>query len=118
MFDIYDIWHLLCIYISIWVSKEAANYLRYPTQIFLGPKIEIFYFLIFPSYISDFPLYSLGGLRSVASHGKELFPVIFFSGMPQNLQEIENVFISDFWFIMGHPSHPHIIKTSIMKNNV
>ena len=43
-YDKYDIWHLACIYISIWVSKEAleprnaANHLRYPTKLFLGPK--------------------------------------------------------------------------------
>ena len=64
--------------------------IKYPTKIFLGPKIEISYFLIFPLYFSEFPLYTLGGLRSVASHGKELFPVIFSSSMPQYLQEIEN----------------------------
>ena len=42
--DIYDISHLTCINISIWVSKEAlnlrnaANYLKYPTKLFLVPK--------------------------------------------------------------------------------
>ena len=44
-----------------WCQKKcnAANHLKYPTQIFLGPTIEISYFLIFPLYFSEFPLYIL-----------------------------------------------------------
>ena len=113
---IWHIWHVWCsdihhMYVCQYGCQKkrkdlrnAANHLRYPTKMYLWPKIEISYFLIFPLYFSEFPLYTLGGLRSVASHGKELFPVIFSSSMPQYLQEIENLFISDFWLIMGHPS--------------
>ena len=42
--------------------RNAAKHLRYPTKMCLGPKIEIFYFLIFPSYFSEFPLYILGAV--------------------------------------------------------
>ena len=34
--------------------RNAANHLKYPTQICLGPKIEISYFLIFPLYFQNF----------------------------------------------------------------
>ena len=39
-----------------------CNHLKYPTQIFVGPTIEISFFLIFPLYFSEFPLYILRGL--------------------------------------------------------
>ena len=42
--------------------RNAAIQLGYPTQMCLGPKIEISFFLIFPLYFSEFPLYILRGL--------------------------------------------------------
>ena len=65
------IWHVWCsdihhMYVCQygWQKKRkdlrnAANHLKYPTQLFLRPKIEKSHFLIFSWYFSEFPLYIL-----------------------------------------------------------
>ena len=58
--------------------KNAANHLKYPTQIFVWPKIEISYFLIFSLYFSEFPLYILGGLSTIGIQ-KPIFYFFAFS---------------------------------------
>ena len=37
--------------------RKAANHLKYSTELFLGFKIEISFFQIFPLYFLEFPLY-------------------------------------------------------------
>ena len=55
------IWHLsfgMYIYFNMGV-RNAANHIRYPTTKLIGTTAEIFCFLIFPLYFSEFPSYIL-----------------------------------------------------------
>ena len=69
---IWHIWHVWCsdihhMYVCQYGCQKkrkdlrnAVNHLKYPTQIFIGPTIEISYFLmIFSLYFSEFSLYIL-----------------------------------------------------------
>ena len=74
-YDIYDIWHLACIFMSIWVSKEALGPQEYsqPSYIFYkivftGQKLKypdssffLCIFRIFFLYFTEF----VGGLNIV-----------------------------------------------------
>ena len=64
--------------------RNAANHLKYPSNIFVWPKIEISWFLIFPLYFSEFPLYISMYLCTVELHGKFLDFFNISSTIPKN----------------------------------
>ena len=59
--------YTICMYVNMSIIKHkdlrnGVNHLIYPTKMCFGPKIEISYFLVFPLYFSEFPLYILGAM--------------------------------------------------------
>ena len=60
--------YTICMYVNMGVKRSVRTSGMQPTildilqKCVLGPEIEISYFLIFPLYFSEFPLYNLGDM--------------------------------------------------------